>query len=142
MSPPPDRAPYPYQIDFSELDTTHYDGTEKISVTEVDLLLSGFNLTAPYGIMNHGRIGKLICPSFTSFPYAINDQPILDWYRWRYFFSSQIAPIGRYQTEMELAWCHRYYIKTAEGETLVLIHVGSYIGGIERQHFYWSYLIN
>lgn len=141
MSPPPDRAPYPYQIDFSELDTTYYDGTKKITVIEPDLMLSGFDLMAPNGINDHGRVWNLLCPSFTSFSFTLNDYPILIRYQLRYFFSSLIAPAGEYQTDMELEWCHRYYIKTAEGETLVLIHVGSYIGGIERQHFYWSYLI-
>ena len=136
-------VPYPYQIDFSELDTTYYESTEKIPVIEPDLFLSEFDLKAPNGIMDHGKVWRALCynPPFDFPGYGTDPQPILNRYRWRYLTSSIIAPARGYQTNMDLELCHRYYLRTMEGETVVLIHVGYYIGGINRQYFFWSYLV-
>jgi hypothetical protein len=31
-------------------------------------------------------------------------------------------------------------IRTAEGDQVALLHVGSYAGGLNREHFFWIYL--
>lgn len=136
-------VPYPYQIDFSELDTAYYASTQTIPAIEPDVFLSEFDLKAPNGILDHGRVWRVFCynPPFGIPTYEIDRQPILNSYRWRYLTSSIIAPARGYQTNMDLELCHRYYLRTMEGETVVLIHVGYYIGGINRQYFFWSYLI-
>jgi hypothetical protein len=137
-------VPYPYQIDFSELDRAYYQSGEKITVIQPDLYLSEFDLSAPNGIVDHGKTWRLFCyhPPYDFPIYGTDPQPIINRYRWRYSIFSLIAPVKGYQIELELELCHRYYLKTEEGKTVVLIHVGHYIGGIDRQHFFWSYLGN
>jgi hypothetical protein len=136
--------PYPYQIDFSELDRAYYKSHEEITVIEPDLHLSEGTLRAPYGLKEHGRIWRLFCyhPPYGVPSYEKDDQPILNKYRRRFFFYSFIPPIWGYQTNLKLKLCHRYYIRTAEGETVLLINLGRYIGGINRIFYFWSYVAN
>ena len=142
MDYPSEFTSYPYQIDFSELNSIYYDGTKTITAIEPDIYISMFDLKTPNGIIDHGRVWRIFCyhPPYDFPVYGTDSQPILNRYRLRYFLFSFIAPGRGYQTNMDLELCHRYYLRTAEGEIVVLIHVGHYIGGINRQHFYWSYV--
>ena len=136
-------VPYPYQIDFSELDRAYYKSGEKITIIKPDLYISEFDLSAPNGIVDHGKTWRIICyhPPYGIPSYEQNPQPILYMYRIRFLLSSFTKPLLGYKTDQDIDLCHRYYIRTEEGKTVVLIHLGRYIGGINRQWFFWSYVV-
>jgi hypothetical protein len=130
----------PYKVDFSELDAEYYAGFERLVVLEPDLLFNGFKLASANGVVDRGRpLWHIFCPlNRTS---LVNNESLnLVFSTLTRFLSKSwfdISP-NEYSAEVPLNSCHLYILNTTDGKNVVLIHLGGYIGGINREHFFWA----
>ena len=141
LFPPPSEVTLPYQVDFSEISSTYDLAWRNDSVVTEDLSFNGYYLAAPYGILDYGELELFECSDFTGF-YTSDEgvKAIAETFQSRLVAEEVDTPRDGYSAEVQLEWCHLYFLQTSQGETLALLHIGWYIGGYDRHHFFWMYL--
>ena len=131
----------PYQVDFSELDKMYYSQWENDAVIEPDLTFDGFNLEAGNGIVDYGPFKLLGCLYFSpDIPTSANGaQSLVKRLEFNFRMLDFVVPTDGFSTTVQLELCHLYFIRTDEGKTIAFMNIGRYIGGINRNHFFWTY---
>ena len=141
LFPPPSEVTLPYRVDFSEISSTYDLSWRNNSVVKEDLSFDWFALAAPNGILDYGKLQSFECPDFTGFYTSeAGVQSIVETFQSRLLAEEIDIPSDGYSAEVQLEWCHLYFLRTSEGQTVALFHIGWYIGGYDRHHFFWMYL--
>jgi len=141
LFPPPSEVTLPYRVDFSEISSAYDLSWRNNSVVKEDLSFDWSDLAAPYGILDYGKLELFECSDFTGFYTSeAGVQAIVETFESRLLAEEIDVPRDGYSAEAQLEWCHLYFLRTNEGQTLALLHIGGYIGGYDRHHFFWMYL--
>jgi len=141
LQPPPTGVDLPYQVDFSGLDKLYYSAWENDAVIEPDLTFDGFSLQAGNGIVDYGLFKLIGCVySSPDFPtYDDSTQSLVERLEINFHRYDIKVPTDGYSPKAQLELCHLYFIRTAEGKAVAIVSIGRYIGGINRNHFFWTY---
>ena len=131
----------PCAIDFSSLadafsgDLYETPPVERADLTIVwdttELRLPPFDiaLESPYGVLDAGGEERFPCEFCAGVGVKVED--------WMPRLLSVRIPGGGYERRVPVRGCGLYWVRTAEGNYVMLLAVGWYIGGIDRVHFWW-----
>ena len=141
LDPPPTGVDLPYQVDFSGLDKLYYSPWRNDAVIEPDLTFDGFYLEAGNGIVDFGPFKLLGCLFFSpDIPTSANGaQSLVKILELNFQMHDIKVPTDGFSTTVQLELCHLYFVRTDEGKTIAIMHIGRYIGGYNRNHFFWTY---
>jgi hypothetical protein len=109
-------------------------------------LFDGYHqITSNQGIVDYGRpLWLFFCPLInkTSLNYNNSVLEISEIVLGIYINHLIDIPMNKFQSDVQLKECHLYILRTIEGNTVGLAHIGRYIGGINRNHFFWVLIEN